>query len=41
MQTLRIQPREDGLTIDQIVLSPAQYLNASPGALKDDTTIIQ
>jgi hypothetical protein len=40
LQTLRIQPREDGLTIDQIVLSPGQFLSRSPGALKDDTTIL-
>ena len=39
--TIRIQPREDGLAIDQIVLSPSTYLNQSPGALKDDTTILQ
>lgn len=39
-QTLRIQVREDGLSIDQIVLSPSLYLNASPGALKNDTTIL-
>ncbi len=38
--TLRVQVREDGLSIDQIVLSPATYLNASPGALKNDTTIL-
>lgn len=38
--TIRIQPREDGLTIDQIVLSPATYLSAAPGALKNDTTIV-
>lgn len=38
--TLRIQPREDGLSIDQIVLSPSTYLNTSPGALKNDTTIL-
>jgi hypothetical protein len=40
MQTLRIQPREDGLTIDQIVLSPERYLSTAPGALRDDTTIL-
>jgi hypothetical protein len=40
LQTLRIQPREDGLTIDQIVLSPERYLSSSPGTLKDDTTIV-
>ena len=39
-QTIRIQPREDGLSIDQIVLSPATYLTTAPGAPKNDTTII-
>jgi hypothetical protein len=39
-QTIRIQPREDGLTIDQIVLSPAAYLTTAPGAPKNDTTIV-
>ena len=39
-QTLRIQVREDGLSIDQIVLSPAQYLTAAPGAAKNDNTIL-
>jgi hypothetical protein len=40
-QTLRIQSREDGLSIDQIILSPAStsFLNASPGAFKNDTKI--
>jgi hypothetical protein len=37
---IRIQVREDGLSIDQIVLSPATYLNTSPGATKNDTTIL-
>jgi hypothetical protein len=40
MQTIRIQQREDGLSIDQIVLSPVAYLSTSPGALKNDTTIV-
>jgi hypothetical protein len=39
-QTLRIQAREDGISIDQVVLSPSTYLNSSPGALKNDTTIL-
>ena len=39
-QTIRIQPREDGLSIDQIVLSSATYLNNSPGALMNDSTIL-
>jgi hypothetical protein len=39
-QTIRIQVREDGLGIDQIVLSAAKYLNAAPGPLKNDATIL-
>ncbi|MGH8636726.1 MAG: purple acid phosphatase family protein [Burkholderiales bacterium] len=39
-QRIRIQTREDGLAVDQIVLSPGRYLNSSPGALKNDTTIL-
>jgi hypothetical protein len=39
-QTLRIQAREDGLGIDQIVLSPNTYLTAAPGAAKNDQTIL-
>ncbi len=40
LQTIRVQPREDGYVIDQIVLSPAKYLTSSPGALKSDTTVL-
>ena len=39
-QTLRIQTREDGLSIDQIVLSPGTYLTSAPGAAKNDNTIV-
>jgi hypothetical protein len=39
-QTIRVQLREDGLAIDQIVLSPQTYLNNSPGVGKNDTTIL-
>ena len=39
-QTIRVQTREDGLSIDQIVLSPARYLTRSPGALTNDSTIL-
>ena len=39
-QTIRVQLREDGLAIDQIVLSPQTYLNNAPGATKNDTTIL-
>ena len=38
-QKIRVQGREDGISIDQIVLSPATYLNKAPGATKNDTTI--
>jgi hypothetical protein len=40
MQTLRLQPREDGLIIDQVVLSPGAFLATAPGALKNDATIV-
>jgi hypothetical protein len=39
-QTLRVQVKEDGFSIDQIVLSAGKYLKTSPGALKNDTTIL-
>jgi phosphatidylserine/phosphatidylglycerophosphate/cardiolipin synthase-like enzyme len=39
-QRIRIQQREDGISIDQIVLSPATYLNTSPGALTNDSRIL-
>jgi 3',5'-cyclic AMP phosphodiesterase CpdA len=39
-QRMRIQVREDGVAIDQIVLSPGTYLSRSPGALRNDTTIL-
>jgi hypothetical protein len=39
-QKIRIQVREDGVSIDQIVLSAAKYLNTSPGSLKNDTKIL-
>lgn len=38
--TIRIQTREDGVQIDQIVLSPSAYLSASPGQASSDTTIV-
>jgi hypothetical protein len=38
--TIRVQVREDGAQIDQIVLSPAQYLQAAPGPVKGDSTIV-
>jgi len=39
-QRLRIQIREDGVGIDQVVLSAVRYMNQAPGALKNDTTIL-
>jgi endonuclease/exonuclease/phosphatase family metal-dependent hydrolase len=38
--TIRVQNREDGLSIDQIVLSPVLYRSAAPGATKNDDTIL-
>jgi regulation of enolase protein 1 (concanavalin A-like superfamily)/HKD family nuclease len=37
--TLRVQVREDGLSLDQIILSPATFLNTAPGAPKNDGTL--
>lgn len=39
-QTLRLQQREDGLLIDQIVISPEQFLLVAPGTLKNDATVV-
>ena len=40
LQTLRIQTREDGALIDQVVLSPVTYFDRAPGGLKNDATIV-
>ena len=37
---IRIQTREDGAQIDQVILSPSRYLSAAPGPVKNDTTIV-
>jgi hypothetical protein len=39
-QRVRIQVREDGIGIDQVVLSAARYLTERPGATKDDRVVI-
>jgi hypothetical protein len=39
-QTIRVQVREDGLSLDQIVLSAGPYLTVAPGVTKNDTTIL-
>src|SRR5262245_41467920 len=38
--TLRVQTREDGVMLDQVVLSPSTYLNAAPGQVMSDATIV-
>jgi hypothetical protein len=38
--TIRVQTREDGLRIDQIVISASRYLSTSPGAGTNDATIL-
>ena len=40
VHTVRIQVREDGFAIDQIVLSAAAGRTAAPGTPKNDTTIV-
>jgi len=40
MHTVRIQVRNDGSIVDQIVLSPDTYVRTSPGLGKNDTTIL-
>ena len=39
-QTIRVQGREDGVSIDQIVISPVTYLNTRPGLARNDATIL-
>jgi hypothetical protein len=38
--TIRIQVREDGVQLDQMVLSPTAYRASAPGTLKHDSTIV-
>ena len=38
--TIRMQTREDGVEIDQIVISPSTYSSTAPGAGSADTTIV-
>ena len=40
LHTIRVQQREDGITIDQIVISPDAYLTLAPGTRRDDATIL-
>ena len=39
--TLRIQTREDGVSVNQIVISADTYLDAAPGPAKRDNTIFE
>jgi hypothetical protein len=39
-QKIRVQTREDGVDVDQIVLSAGPYLSVAPGAVKDDTVVV-
>jgi hypothetical protein len=38
--TIRVQGREDGLALDQIVLSSVAYVDAAPGSPTNDNTIL-
>ena len=38
--TVRVQIREDGVEIDQVVISATTYVNASPGLASNDSTIV-
>jgi hypothetical protein len=40
VQRLRIQVREDGVSVDQIVLSAVKYRTTRPGAARNDATIL-
>jgi len=40
LQFIRIQRREDGVSIDQVVLSSEKYLTTRPGSAKNDQTIL-
>ena len=39
-KTIRIQTREDGVEIDQVVLSASAFYEVKPGTRKNDTTIL-
>jgi hypothetical protein len=39
-QRIRVQVREDGVGIDQIVLSAVRWVSAAPGPMKNDATIL-
>jgi endonuclease/exonuclease/phosphatase family metal-dependent hydrolase len=39
-KTVRVQIREDGVEVDQIVLSASTYRNSAPGSTTNDSTIL-
>jgi len=40
LQTIRIQTREDGVSVGQIVLSARRFKSTRPGTVKNDTTVL-
>ena len=40
VQTIRIQTREDGVSVDAVVLSSEKYKTSRPGTAKNDTTTL-
>jgi len=40
-QSIVLQTREDGVSIDQVILSSEKYMTTRPGAAKNDHTILQ
>lgn len=38
--TLRVQTREDGVQIDQVVLSPSSWMTTAPGQVRNDATLL-
>jgi hypothetical protein len=41
LQLIQIQTREDGVSVDQVVLSAEKYLTTPPGAAKNDATFLK
>jgi hypothetical protein len=39
-RTIRVQTREDGVEVDQVVLSPQRYFDHPPGGVQNDRTIV-
>jgi hypothetical protein len=40
-QSIVLQTREAGVSIDQVILSSEKYMTTRPGAAKNDHTILQ